>query len=151
MHRPQHVVDSFTMLEGSAQPQLLLKQLTEVAPTDTEILIVGPKQISKQVYAEYTHRHSRRSDAAFVSVNCVTIPDHLLELKLFGREESAGDGARLFVEGAVATAEGGTLFFDGLDNWSLPSQMKLLRFVQDKEYRCLGGTHLRRANVRIMA
>jgi two-component system, NtrC family, response regulator GlrR len=131
--------------------QRLLAQLTKFAPTDAEILITGATGTGKELYAGFVHQQSLRSKAAFVPVNCGAIPDQLLENELFGHVGGAFTGAQPRTDGLVATAEGGTLFLDEVDTLSLPCQVKLLRFIQEKEYRRLGETRLRRANVRFIA
>jgi two-component system response regulator AtoC len=107
--------------------------------------------VGKELYARYVHQCSPRRQAAFVPVNCGALPADLLENELFGHVRGAFTGARLHSEGLVAAADGGTLFFDEVDALALISQVKLLRFLQEKEYRRLGETRLRRANVRIIA
>lgn len=131
--------------------QRLLEQLTKFALTDAEILITGATGTGKELYAGFVHRQSQRSKAAFVPVNCGAIPDQLLENELFGHVGGAFTGAQPRTEGLVSAAEGGTLFLDEVDTLSLPCQVKLLRFIQEKEYRRLGETRLRRANVRLIA
>lgn len=131
--------------------QRLLEQLTKFAGTDAEILITGATGTGKELYAGLVHRQSQRAKAAFVPVNCGAIPDQLLENELFGHVGGAFTGAQPRTEGLVAAAEGGTLFLDEVDTLSLSGQVKLLRFIQQKEYRRLGETRLRRANVRFIA
>ena len=139
------------MVGCSDAHQRLLEQLSKFALTDAEILITGATGTGKEVYAGFVHRCSQRSKAAFVPVNCGAIPDQLLENELFGHVGGAFTGAQPRTEGLVAAAEGGTLFLDEVDTLSLPCQVKLLRFIQEKEYRRLGETRLRRANVRLIA
>lgn len=129
----------------------LLQVLSRVAPTDAEILITGPSGVGKELYARYAHHHSRRSRSAFVPVNCGTLPYDLFENEMFGHIGGAFTGARPRSEGLIQCAEGGTLFLDEIDGLPHPCQVKLLRFLQEKEYRRLGESHLRRANVRIIA
>jgi DNA-binding NtrC family response regulator len=129
----------------------LLERLAKFALTDAEILITGPTGVGKELYAQYTHRQSQRARAAFVAVNCGAIPDSLLENELFGHIGGAFTGARPNSEGLVAAAEGGTLFLDEVNTLSAPAQVKLLRFIQEKEYRRLGESRTRRANVRFIA
>ncbi|HYP27464.1 MAG TPA: sigma-54 dependent transcriptional regulator [Blastocatellia bacterium] len=129
----------------------LLNRIDKVARTDAEILISGPSGVGKELYAQYAHRCSPRSGAAFVPVNCGALPPELIENELFGHVGGAFTGARPQSEGLVATAEGGTLFLDEVDSLAMIAQVKLLRFLQGKEYRRLGETRLRRANVRIIA
>jgi DNA-binding NtrC family response regulator len=139
------------LVGSSAAHRSLLERLAKFALTDAEILITGPTGVGKEQYAHYTHRKSPRTKAAFVPVNCGAVPDSLLENELFGHVGGAFTGALPNSEGLVAAAEGGTLFLDEVDTLSTPGQVKLLRFIQEKEYRRLGESRTRRANVRIIA
>jgi DNA-binding NtrC family response regulator len=125
--------------------------LTKFALTDAEILITGPTGVGKEQYAQYTHRQSARAKSAFVPINCGAVPDTLLENELFGHVGGAFTGAQPNSQGLVAAAEGGTLFLDEVDTLTPSGQVKLLRFIQEKEYRRLGESRTRRANVRIIA
>jgi len=129
----------------------LLATLVRVAPKDVEILISGPTGVGKELYARFAHERSRRGGRAFVPVNCGSIPSELLENELFGHVGGAFTGARPLSDGLVAEADGGTLFLDEIDTLSMPNQVKLLRFIQEKEYRRLGEGRIRRADVRIIA
>lgn len=139
------------LIGSSAVHRSLLERLTKFALTDAEILITGPTGVGKEQYAQYTHRQSPRAKAAFVPINCGAVPDTLLENELFGHVGGAFTGAQPNSQGLVAAAEGGTLFLDEVDTLSAPGQVKLLRFIQEKEYRRLGESRTRRANVRIIA
>src|SRR5712691_8932725 len=139
------------MVGSSAVHQRLLERLAKFALTDAEILITGPTGVGKELYAKFVHRASPRMKGAFVPVNCGAIPDTLLENELFGHVGGAFTGAQPNSEGLVAAAEQGTLFLDEVDTLSLPGQVKLLRFIQEKEYRRLGESRTRRANVRVIA
>jgi two-component system, NtrC family, response regulator GlrR len=139
-------------LFGCSQAHLqLLNRIDRVARTDAEILITGQSGVGKELYARYAHECSPRGKAAFVPVNCGSLPPDLLENELFGHVGGAFTGARPHTEGLVAVAEGGTLFLDEIGSLALIAQVKLLRFLQEKEYRRLGETRLRRANVRVIA
>jgi DNA-binding NtrC family response regulator len=129
----------------------LLDKLSRVARTDAEILITGPSGVGKELYAAFAHEQSRRSQKPFVTVNCSNLSADLLENELFGHAHGAYTGAHSAGDGIVAASEGGTLFFDEVDTLSMISQAKLLRFVQHKEYRRLGETRIRRADVRFIA
>ena len=139
------------MVGCSTVHQRLLEQLAKFAPTDAEILITGPTGVGKELYARFVHQNSKRFKSAFVPVNCGAIPDSLLENELFGHVGGAFTGAQSRSDGLVAAADGGTLFLDEVDALSLPGQVKLLRFVQEKEYRRLGESRTRTANVRFVA
>jgi DNA-binding NtrC family response regulator len=125
--------------------------LAKFACSDAEILITGPTGVGKELYARYVHRQSPRAQYAFVPVNCGAIPDSLLENELFGHVGGAFTGALPKSEGLATSAEGGTLFLDEIDSLTLPGQVKLLRFIQEKEYRRLGESRTRKANVRFIA
>jgi DNA-binding NtrC family response regulator len=129
----------------------ILRKLERVAPFDAEVLIQGPTGAGKEMYARYLHQVSGRSRGPFVALNCGAIPAELFENELFGHAEGAFTGARQRSEGLVAAAESGSLFLDEIDSLVMPSQVKLLRFLQNREYRRLGETTVRKANVRIIA
>jgi len=132
--------------------QRLLDQLTEVAVTEIQILLTGSESLNdKGQYAEFIHRQSHRAKAGFVTVNCSAIRDEFFENQLFGPVVDLVVANQKGLDSPVVAAEGGTLFLNEVDALSLPCQMKLARFIQDKEYRQLGGTHLCRANVRLVA
>jgi len=129
----------------------VLDTLKRVAPSDVEVLITGPSGVGKELYARYVHDQSARRDASFVAINCAVLTDELFENELFGHIAGAFTGARREREGLVAAAEGGTLFLDEVDALSAANQVKMLRFVQHKEYRRLGEARVRRADVRLIA
>ncbi|HMF55364.1 MAG TPA: sigma 54-interacting transcriptional regulator, partial [Pyrinomonadaceae bacterium] len=139
------------LIGRSLAHQRLVEKLSRIAPTDAEVLISGESGVGKELYARYVHHHSTRDKASFVPVNCGALPNELLENELFGHVGGAFTGARPQSEGLVAEAEHGTLFLDEIDSLSTPSQVKLLRFLQEKEYRRLGETRTRRSNVRVIA
>lgn len=116
---------------GQSQPHLeTLDKLSRVAGTDAEVLISGPTGVGKELYALCVHERSQRARFPFVPVNCGAIPLELLENELFGHGDGAYTSARASRDGLVAEAENGTLFLDEVDTLSLPSQVKLLRFIQ---------------------
>src|SRR5215467_4503042 len=131
------------MVGASWVHQHLLERLSKFAQTDVEILLSGPTGVGKELYARFVHRQSPRFKAAFVPVNCGAIPDSLLENELFGHVGGAFTGAQSTTEGLAAAAEGGTLFRDEIHSLSLPGQVKLLRFIQEREYRRLGEPRTR--------
>jgi DNA-binding NtrC family response regulator len=129
-----------------------LRSLIErVARTDVELLFVGETGVGKEHFARYAHDCSARSGGPFIPVNCGSIPTELFENELFGHIGGAFTGARLRSAGLVEAAEGGTLLFDEVDALAPANQVKLLRLLQEKEYRRLGETRPQHANVRILA
>jgi len=129
----------------------ILQLLEKVAPTNAEILITGPSGVGKELYARYAHGASHRAGRALVPVNCGAIPENLLENEMFGHGAGAYTGAGKHHDGLVTEAEGGTLFLDEVDMLKPANQVKLLRFLQNREYRRLGERRLRKANVRVIA
>ena len=129
----------------------LLFHLHRVAPTNVEVLLSGPTGVGKELYARLLHRLSPRSAEAFVPVNCGALPSDLFENELFGHVGGAFTGARPHTEGLVMEADHGTLFLDEVDSLAPAAQVKLLRLIQEKEYRRLGESRTRRADIRIVA
>jgi DNA-binding NtrC family response regulator len=121
------------------------------ARSDCEVLITGETGTGKELCARATHHLSRRSSLPFVCVDCAALPDQLFENEMFGHERGAFTDAHRSQKGLVAVAEEGTLFLDEIDSLSLPAQAKLLRLLQDRTYKPLGGERFCRANVRILA
>jgi two-component system, NtrC family, response regulator GlrR len=141
---------AFTLIGRSSAHRELLEKIAKIAPTDVEVLISGPSGVGKELYARYIHQCNARR-GAFVPVNCGALPTELFENEFFGHVGGAFTGARAHSEGLVAEAEQGTLFLDEIDSLSLASQVKLLRYLEDGEYRRLGDVRLRRSNVRFIA
>jgi DNA-binding NtrC family response regulator len=135
----------------SAAHRELLELIERVASIDVEILLSGETGVGKEQYARHIHACSTRPDGPFVAVNCGSIPAELFENELFGHVAGAFTGARPRATGLIAAADGGTLLFDEVDALAPQNQVKLLRLVQEREYRRLGDTEPQRANVRIVA
>ncbi len=128
-----------------------VEKIPEIARCDSAILIVGETGTGKEVFARAIHYLGHRAHKPFVPVNCGAIPTELVENELFGHEKGAFTGASHTQTGLVEEADGGTLFLDEVDSLPLNAQVKLLRFLQDKEYRSLGSAKARKADVRIIA
>lgn len=129
----------------------VLETLDRVAATDAEVLISGPTGVGKERYARYLHDASPRASRPFIALNCGTLNAELLANELFGHVSGAFTGARAERDGLVSAASQGTLFLDELDALPLASQAKILRFIQDKEFRRVGDQQLQRAEVRFVA
>ncbi|HSB09205.1 MAG TPA: sigma-54 dependent transcriptional regulator, partial [Blastocatellia bacterium] len=128
-----------------------VKKLPVIARCDASVLILGETGTGKELCARSIHYLSPRASKPFVPVNCAAIPVELVENELFGHEREAFTGASSFRPGLINEADGGTLFMDEIDCMSLVAQVKLLRFLQEKEYRPLGSMRMRQADVRVMA
>jgi len=128
-----------------------VKSLVErIAPTDSTVLITGESGTGKEVVARAIHAASNRGDQPFVSVNCGAIPDHLLESELFGAIRGAYTGADKDRRGLVQAADGGTLFLDEIGDMPHEMQVKLLRVLQERCIRRVGGTEEVPVDVRIL-
>ncbi|MEO8427759.1 MAG: sigma-54 dependent transcriptional regulator [Verrucomicrobiota bacterium] len=134
-------------------PALLeqVQKLPQMARCNASVLITGETGTGKEVCARAIHFLSRRANHPFVPLNCGAIPTDLLENELFGHETGAFTSANAPHAGVICEANGGTLFLDEIDSLPLPAQVKLLRFLQDKEYRPLGARKPSKADVRIIA
>jgi transcriptional regulator with PAS, ATPase and Fis domain len=118
--------------------------------SDSNILIEGETGTGKELFAEYIHKHSARKDKPFVVINCASLPDQLIESELFGHEKGAFTDAKTSKQGLVEIAHGGTLFLDEIGELSLALQPKLLRFLENGEYRRIGGVTNLTSNVRVI-
>lgn len=127
-----------------------IKKIPLIARCDSRVLITGETGTGKEMCARAIHYLSPRTAKPFVPVNCGAIPVELAENELFGHESGAFTGANTTKPGLVEEAEGGTLFLDEIDCLPLMAQVKLLRFLQDKQYRRLGSAKVRYADVRLI-
>ena len=128
-----------------------MKRIPLVAKFNTQVLILGETGTGKELCARAIHYLSPRSNRSFVPINCGAVPVDLVENELFGHARGAFTGAANSRGGLIEDAEGGTLFLDEVDCLPLLAQVKLLRFLQEKEYRPLGSTQTRQADVRVIA
>jgi two-component system response regulator GlrR len=128
-----------------------LARLPMIAGCDAGVLIVGETGTGKEVFAQAIHYLSARASRPWVAVNCAAIPPDLLENELFGHARGAYTHAHAIRQGLVREAEGGTLFLDEIDCVPYGAQAKLLRFLQEKEFRPIGSNVVHRADVRIIA
>ena len=129
----------------------MMATLDKIAAYDIAVLITGETGSGKELAARAIHYRSARHDKPFIPVNCGAVPDYLIENELFGHSRGAYTDARQDQPGLVAQAEGGTLFLDEVDALSPKAQVCLLRFLQDGQYRPLGGGRTVSASVRILA
>jgi DNA-binding NtrC family response regulator len=127
-----------------------IKNIPPLAQSDATVLICGETGTGKELFARAIHYHSIRRQKPFIPVNSAALPDHLFENELFGHAKGAFTDATSSEKGLIAEAEGGTLLLDEVDTLSLAAQAKLLRFLQNGEYRPLGCARSITANVRII-
>jgi formate hydrogenlyase transcriptional activator len=139
------------MVGPSEAWQAVLKAATQVASTDTTVLLVGDSGTGKEVVARFIHHASPRANGPFVALNCAALPEQLLESELFGYERGAFTGAQQAKPGQIELAAGGVLFLDEVAEMSASAQAKFLRVLQEREFQRLGSTRTLKANVRVIA
>jgi formate hydrogenlyase transcriptional activator len=128
-----------------------LERLTQVAPLNCPVLLLGETGSGKELFARAAHERSRRRSRALVRVNCAALPPSLIESELFGHEKGAFTGAVAMRQGRFELADGGTMFLDEIGDLSLDMQGKLLRVLQEGEFERVGSSHTRRTDVRVIA
>lgn len=129
----------------------VLNLVARVSNSQSAILILGESGTGKEMIAKAIHQTSARKDGPFVVTNCAAIPETLFESELFGREKGAYTGAHESFKGRFEIADGGTLFLDEVADIPYNIQVKLLRFIQEKEFQRLGSTQIIKADVRIIS
>ena len=147
----QRRVPEYTILGDSPQITEVRERITRVAPTNSTILITGESGTGKELVARAIHSQSKRSARPFVPLNCGALPETLLESELFGHEKGAFTSADSTKKGLVEAAERGSIFLDEIGEMSLMMQVKLLRFLQERRFRRVGGTEEKDADVRVIA
>ncbi len=145
----EHVLED--LLGSSIAMKKILKTLIKVAPTDSTLLISGESGTGKEFVANIIHSLSQRNEEHFVAVNCGAIPENLVEAELFGSKKGSYTGSVADRKGLFEMADKGTLFLDEIGELSLQTQVKLLRFLQEKEIRRVGDTENRYVDVRVIA
>ncbi len=133
-----------------AELKSVIDFIENVANTNTTVLILGESGTGKELVAEAVHRASDRNDKPFIVINCSAIPENLLESELFGHEKGSFTGAYTQKKGKFELAEGGTIFFDEIGEIPPILQVKLLRFLQEKEFERVGGTKRFKVDARII-
>jgi DNA-binding NtrC family response regulator len=141
---------STRIIGNSKELQRVITLANKSAMSDSNILIEGETGTGKELMAEYIHKHSGRNEMPFVVINCASLPDQLIESELFGHEKGAFTDAKSTKQGLVEIAHGGTLFLDEIGELSLALQPKLLRFLENGEYRRIGGITNLTSNVRVI-
>ena len=129
----------------------LFKVITKVAPTDSTVLVTGESGTGKEVLVRALHVNSLRADKPFIPINCGAIPRELLESELFGHEKGAFTHAIRSKPGRFELGDTGTVFLDEIGEMDLPLQVKILRVLQEREIERVGGTGIRKVDVRIIA
>ena len=143
---------SFSNIIGNSRKmQEVFYLITQVAKSNANVLLLGESGTGKELAANAIHYNSLRSTKPFIKVNCAALPENLVEAELFGYEKGAFTGANREKAGKFEMAHGGTIFLDEIGSLALESQGKLLRVLQERELERLGGNHVIKANIRLIA
>jgi Nif-specific regulatory protein len=141
----------FSHIIGNSNPlRQVYEQVTQVARTNTSVLLRGESGTGKELIAHAIHYNSLRANKPFIKVSCAALPETLIESELFGYEKGAFTGAQSRKKGRFELAEGGTLFLDEIGDLNVSTQIKLLRVLQEREFERLGGTETIKINVRLV-
>ena len=143
--------DFSNLVGGSGPLRQIFEQVTQVAGTNTTVLVRGESGTGKELIAHAIHYSSLRAKKPFVKVSCAALPESLIDAELFGHEKGAFTGAEARKKGRFELAEGGTLFLDEIGEVNPATQVKLLRVLQQREFERVGGTETVKANVRLIA
>jgi two-component system response regulator PilR (NtrC family) len=152
LKRVMRTSHQFSNIIGTSSPMMAVFQLVEtIAPTSSTVLITGESGTGKELVARAIHVNSPRRDRPFVAVNCGALSETLLDSELFGHMRGAFTGADSNKKGLIEVAEKGTIFLDEIGEMSPAVQVKLLRVLQERKFRRLGGTEEIDADIRILA
>jgi two-component system, NtrC family, response regulator HydG len=152
LHRRLDQRYGFHNLIGNSRGMVAVyNMIRQIAPTRATALIVGETGTGKGVAAQTIHQNSSRRDAPFVTLNCASLAEGVIESELFGHERGAFTGALQTHKGRFEIADGGTLFLDEVSEMSLATQAKLLRVIEDREFERVGGMRPIKVDVRLMA
>jgi transcriptional regulator with GAF, ATPase, and Fis domain/predicted negative regulator of RcsB-dependent stress response len=143
--------DEVRILSRSEKVERILRQLDQIAVTDSTVMITGETGTGKELFARRVHRLSTRSKGPFIVVDAATIPDNLVESELFGHERGSFTGADRKKIGRIELAHQGTLFLDEIGELPLAAQAKLLRALQEKQFSRVGGTRVLSSDFRLVA
>jgi DNA-binding NtrC family response regulator len=152
------LIDALKRMGGDSSPvfhspimKSVMRTVERIAPSDVSVLITGESGTGKEVIADLIHTLSKRNKAPFIKINCAALPRELIESELFGSVKGAYTGSQGDREGLFRQAEGGTLLLDEISEMPLDTQSKLLRVLQEKEVRPVGGRTSYKTDVRIIA
>ncbi|MBI5181565.1 MAG: sigma-54-dependent Fis family transcriptional regulator [Nitrospirae bacterium] len=141
----------FKNIVGKSKPiQEIFAKIKQIADTKTTVLITGESGTGKELIAKAIHYNSSRRNKQFIAINCAAIPDTLIESELFGYEKGAFTDATVRKTGQFELADEGTLFLDEIGDLSVPTQAKILRVLQEKEFLRVGGTKTIKVNIRLI-
>lgn len=148
---PRSPDEAIQLVVNSVAMREVLALVNKVAPTDSNVLVYGESGTGKEMIARLIHELSSRSGRPFIPVDCVSLQDSLLETELFGHEKGAFTGAHAAKAGLFEAADGGTIFLDEVSGMTANLQARLLRVLQERHVRRVGGTRFTPLNLRVIA
>jgi Nif-specific regulatory protein len=143
--RPDHMVGNSNAMRS------VYLHIEQVAPSDTTVLLRGESGVGKELVACAVHQQSRRASRVFVKFNCAALPESIIESELFGHEKDAFTGAIAMRRGRFEVADHGTIFLDEIGDLTAPTQVKLLRVLQEREFERVGSNVPLKCDVRVIA
>jgi DNA-binding NtrC family response regulator len=151
--RSEHIkIGSPNIVGASKHMKNVLAMMDKVAKSEaTTVLVQGESGTGKELVAKWIHYKSNRADKPFVAINCAAVPANLLESELFGHEEGAFTDAKSTKKGLFELADGGTIFLDEIGDMDIGMQAKLLRFLEDRTFRRVGGAKVLSVDIRIIS
>jgi DNA-binding NtrC family response regulator len=138
------------IIGSSAAMQRVYRLVAHCAPTNSTVMLRGGSGTGKELIARAIHYNSLRKNQPFVPVDCTSLSENLLESELFGHVKGSFTGAVTNKQGLFETADGGTLFLDEIGNISLSTQAKLLRFIEEREFKAVGATRVQKVDIRLV-
>jgi len=138
------------IIGASPQMQILYRLIAKCAPTNSTVMLTGESGTGKELIARAIHYNSLRKDKPFVAIDCNSLSENLLESEMFGHIKGSFTGAVVNKKGMFEVADSGTLFLDEIGNISLSTQAKLLRVIQEREFKAVGDTRTQSANFRLI-
>ena len=151
MENLQAIKQRFGIIGNNTQLNRALEKATRVAPTDISVLVTGESGVGKENIPKIIHSLSHRKHAKYIAVNCGAIPEGTIDSELFGHEKGAFTGATSSRKGYFEVADGGTIFLDEVGELPLPTQVRLLRVLENGEFIKVGSSQVQKTNVRIVA
>ncbi|MBN1559391.1 sigma-54-dependent Fis family transcriptional regulator [candidate division KSB1 bacterium] len=136
---------------NSEESRNVATRVMKIAPLDVNVMISGETGTGKELIAKNIHKMSNRADKPFIAIDCVSLPANLIESEIFGHEQGAFTGATKTKKGLLELANGGTVFFDEITELDIYLQGKLLRVLQERQFRRVGGSNLIKVDIRIIS
>ncbi len=151
MENIQPVKQRFGIIGNDAKLNRAIEKAMQVAPTDISVLVTGESGVGKESIPKIIHSLSHRKHAKYIAVNCGAIPEGTIDSELFGHEKGAFTGASSTRSGYFEVADGGTIFLDEVGELPLPTQVRLLRVLENGEFLKVGSSQIQKTDVRIVA